>query len=131
MAAALATLDLVNKTNYLEHTVRLGTMLRDGLNQAALSHGFVLNQTGPVQMPMILFNEDPDLRFSMHFAGGMVQRGIYMAPTHNLFLCAAMTEDDIGQTIYTAKRVLRQMEQGRKRIEPHPVLKEYLGRTSL
>lgn len=120
MAAAIATLDLITSTDYLEHTIALGEMLRAGFHDRARAHGFELSQTGPVQMPMILFKEDPDFRVSMAFMSGLIERGIYMVPNHNLFLCAAMTTDDIHQTIDVADAVLRNMAKRRSSIEPHP-----------
>jgi glutamate-1-semialdehyde 2,1-aminomutase len=62
MAAGLETLKLVNNTDYLERIERLGLQLRDGLNERAAKAGFHLRQTGPVQMPLFLFDDDPDLR---------------------------------------------------------------------
>lgn len=119
MAAALATLEVIESTTYLEDMVALGEMLRAGLDQRAAVHGFMLRQTGPVQMPMVLFDNDPDLRFGTAFAGGLIERGIYFHPWHNMFLCAAMTQEDIAQTIDTADRVLAHMAQTRTTIEPH------------
>jgi glutamate-1-semialdehyde 2,1-aminomutase len=126
MAAAVATLDVIRQTDYLEHTVALGQMLRSGLHERATAHGFDLNQTGPVQMPMILFNEDPDFRLAMAFASEMMLSGIYMIPHHNLFLCAAMTDDDIVQTIDLADRAFGRLAKIRSKIEPHPELTKFL-----
>jgi len=127
MAAALATLEAIETTNYLEHTVALGHMLRSGLHDRAASHEFQLSQSGPVQMPMILFEQDPDFRFAMAFASEMILRGIYMIPHHNLFLCAAMTEDDISQTIEAADAALACLAARRLEIEPHPELAKFLS----
>lgn len=120
MAAALATLDVIRHTNYLEHTVALGRSLRAGLYERAAAHGFALHQTGPVQMPMILFKDDPDFRITMAFASDMMKRGVYMALNHNLFLCAAMTHEDISRTVDIADAVLAEMSRRRTRILPHP-----------
>lgn len=127
MAASLATLDLIRDTNYLEHTVELGEMLRSGLDERATTHGFELSQTGPPQMPMIQFRLDPDIRFAMAFASGMILRGVYVLPYHNLFLCDAMTKDDISQTIDVANDVFADMAKRRTKIEPHPGLMEVVN----
>src|SRR2546430_10417136 len=58
MAAGVATLKLVAESDYLERTQRLGAQLREGLDEAAARHGFGLRQTGPAQLPLILFEED-------------------------------------------------------------------------
>lgn len=127
MAASLATLDLIRDTSYLEHTVNLGQMLRSGLDERGKAHGFELSQTGPVQMPMIQFKDDPDFRFAMAFASAMILRGVYILPYHNLFVCAAMTKDDIAQTIDVANDVLADMAERRSKIEPHPGLMEVVN----
>jgi glutamate-1-semialdehyde 2,1-aminomutase len=128
MAAALETLEIVRTTPYLEHTIELGHQLRLGLDAAAAAHGFELNQTGPVQMPIVHFKEDPDFRLAMRFCSGMMQNGIYMIPQHNLFICAAMTKDDIEQTIEKADRVLSEMAKHRSQIEPHGPMLKAMGR---
>jgi glutamate-1-semialdehyde 2,1-aminomutase len=120
MAASLATLEVIRETNYLEHIVDLGQMLRAGLDERAVAHGFELNQSGPVQMPVIQFKQDQDFRFVMAFASAMIQRGVYILPHHNLFLCAAMTKDDIAQTVDVANDVFADMAKRRSKIEVHP-----------
>lgn len=128
MAASLATLEVIRETNYLEHTVELGQMLRSGLDERAATHGFELSQSGPVQMPLIQFEQDPDFRFVMAFASAMISRGIYILPHHNMFLCAAMTKDDITQTIEVANDVFVDMAKHRSKIEVHPGLADALKR---
>jgi glutamate-1-semialdehyde 2,1-aminomutase len=122
MAAAVATLKVIKETNYLEHTVELGHLLRIGLDKCAAAHGFTLSQTGPVQMPQILFKNDPDVRYGRAFAGAMIQRGIYIHPLHNLFLCAALTKDDIARTLRAANDAFGDLTKRRSKIEPHPLM---------
>jgi glutamate-1-semialdehyde 2,1-aminomutase len=62
MAAAIATLKRIKETDYLEHSAMMGTRLRAGLDAQARHFGFALRQTGPSQMPQILFEDDPDFR---------------------------------------------------------------------
>ena len=95
MAAGLETLRLIRETPYLEHTVRLGQRLRDGLAERASAAGFGFRQTGPVQMPLFLFDDDKDLRLGFAWATAMLERGVYTHPWHNMFLCNAMTDEDI------------------------------------
>ncbi|HXV00261.1 MAG TPA: aminotransferase class III-fold pyridoxal phosphate-dependent enzyme [Caulobacteraceae bacterium] len=99
MAAALATLKLIRESDYLERIDALGERLRAGLAQRAAAHGLGLRQTGPVTMPLFLFDDDPDLRKGFCWCGEMLERGIYVHPWHNMFLNAAMTEADIDQAL--------------------------------
>jgi len=109
MAAALATLELVRMSDYLERTVALGERLRAGLAGAAEAKGVRLSQTGPVQMPLIMvLDEDGgrDLDRGYAFCSGMMARGIYFHPWHNMFISAAMTEPDIDLAISAATEAL-------------------------
>lgn len=103
MAAALETLRLIRDTDYLERLSTLGQRLRDGLAERASAAGFGFRQTGPVQMPLFLFDDDPDLRKGFCWASEMLARGVYTHPWHNMFLCAAMTEADIDGALDAAE----------------------------
>jgi glutamate-1-semialdehyde 2,1-aminomutase len=103
MAAALETLRLIRDTDYLERITALGERLRAGLAERAGAAGFSLRQTGPVTMPLFLFDDDPDLRKGFCFASEMLARGTYVHPWHNMFLCAAMTEADIEGALDAAE----------------------------
>jgi len=102
MAAALVTLRILRETDYLEHTVRLAEKLRTGLHAAAQRHGFGLRQTGPAQIPLVTFEDDPELKLTNAWTGALVQRGVYFHPYHNMFFCAAMTEGDIDHALEQA-----------------------------
>lgn len=127
MAAGLATLEVIRTTSYLEDMVRLGTMLREGIDRCAVKHGFSIRQTGPVQMPMLLFDNDPDLRLGAAFAERMISRGVYFHPWHNMFLCAAMTEQDMDQAIDAADGAFADMDSMRDKIEPHPGIAGFMA----
>lgn len=123
MAAALETLRILRETDYLEHMVRLGTRLREGLDRAAAAHGFALRQTGPVQMPQILFADDPDFRTGFGWATEMLREGVYVHPWHNMFLCAAMTDADIDFALEAASRAFARLAAGRAALQPHPIVR--------
>jgi glutamate-1-semialdehyde 2,1-aminomutase len=127
MAAALATLEVIRTTSYLEDMVKLGMVLRAGIDARARAHGFSIRQTGPVQMPILLFDDDPDMRLGAAFAGGMISRGIYFHPWHNMFLCAAMTEDDMAQAIDAADETFAAMDRERGAIQPHPGIAGFMA----
>ncbi|HEY2481061.1 MAG TPA: aminotransferase class III-fold pyridoxal phosphate-dependent enzyme, partial [Caulobacteraceae bacterium] len=88
MAAALETLRRIRESDYLEHMTALGTKLRRGLAERASAHGLGLRQTGPVTMPLFLFDDDQDQRKGYCWASEMLKRGVYVHPWHNMFLCA-------------------------------------------
>lgn len=103
MAAALETLKRVRGTNYLEHIEGLGYRLREGLAERAAAAGFGFRQTGPATMPLFLFDDDPDMRKGFCWSSEMLERGVYVHPWHNMFLCAAMTADDIDLALDAAE----------------------------
>ncbi|MBF9149649.1 aminotransferase class III-fold pyridoxal phosphate-dependent enzyme [Novosphingobium jiangmenense] len=127
MAAAIETLRILRESDYLEHMVALGTKLREGLEPVAARHGFSLRQTGPVQMPQILFDEDPDFRIGFAWAEAMLERGVYVHPWHNMFLNAAMTEADIDLLLEAADGALAHVRKSVAALQPHPLLMLMLG----
>jgi glutamate-1-semialdehyde 2,1-aminomutase len=102
MAAGVETLKRIRETDYLEHMVALGERLRTGMAERASAHGVGLRQTGPVQMPLFLFDDDPKLERGFAWSSAMLARGVYVHPWHNMFLCAAMTEADIDAALDAA-----------------------------
>jgi glutamate-1-semialdehyde 2,1-aminomutase len=121
-AAAIATLREIQTTDYLERIERTGSMLRDGLSQQVVSHGFRLRQTGPVQMPMILFDDDPDMRLGYCWAAEALTRGVYIHPWHNNFICAALTESDVRRTLEITDEAFAALQRKRATLGPVPQL---------
>jgi glutamate-1-semialdehyde 2,1-aminomutase len=118
MAAALATLERVRTTDYLEHIERLGARLRDGLAERAAAAGVGLRQSGPVTMPLFLFDDDPDLRKGFFWSSAMLRRGVYVHPWHNMFLCAAMTTSDIDIALDAAEESFEDLQALRGSLAP-------------
>ena len=127
MAAALETLRLVRESDYLERIIGLGQRLRAGLDERAAAAGFSMRQTGPVQMPLFLFNDDPDMRKGFAWSSAMLERGIYVHPWHNMFMCAAMTEADIDQTLAAAEGAFKHLAAVAPKLEPVPKLAAVFG----
>jgi len=122
MAAAVATLDEIRTSNYLEHTTEMGSKLRQGLARIATEHGFGLRQTGPAAMPLILFDDDRDYRIGYAWTSEMVKRGVYVHPWHNMFMCTALTDADIAQAHQAADEAFKAVKKVRQTLEPNPLL---------
>jgi glutamate-1-semialdehyde 2,1-aminomutase len=116
MAASLATLDLIRTTDYLERITRMGEVLRKGLDRHAAAHGFRLRQTGPAQMPLILFDNDPDMRHGYFWSARMVAHGVYVHPWHNMFLSAAMTDANIEFALDAAAQSFAELAEAAPRL---------------
>ncbi|MFI4934089.1 MAG: aminotransferase class III-fold pyridoxal phosphate-dependent enzyme [Caulobacterales bacterium] len=119
MAAALVTLDRIMNTPYLENIHSLGGALRDGMAAVADRHSVGLRQTGPVTMPMFLFDDDPDLRKGYRWCAEMVSRGVYMHPFHNMFISDALTMDDVKQTLEAADGAFRALAAAGSELAPN------------
>lgn len=127
MAAALETLRRVRESDYLEHIEGLGTRLREGLAERALAAGLGLRQTGPVTMPLFLFDDDPDLRKGFFWSSEMLRRGVYVHPWHNMFLCAAMSVGDIDQALDAAEAAFKALKGQVGSLEPVEKMKFLLA----
>jgi len=127
MAAAVETLRIIRETDYLERIVALGERLRSGLARASSSHGFRLRQTGPVQMPQVLFDDDPDMRIGFAWAEEMLARGVYVHPWHNMFVCAAMTDDDIDAAVRAADEAFAALRLRLDSLVPHPIVAQIMS----
>lgn len=127
MAAAIETLRILRESDYLERMVALGDQLRAGLQSAAERHGFDFRQSGPVQMPLMLFGDDPDFRTGYAWAEAMVARGVYVHPWHNMFLNAAMTAQDMEFAIAAADAAFADVRARQAALRPHPALAQLLA----
>jgi glutamate-1-semialdehyde 2,1-aminomutase len=122
MAAGVVTLDEIANNDYLEHTVRLAGILRAGFDESAKRHGFSIRQSGPPQMPLILFDGDRDFRLGYAWSAEMVKRGVYVHPWHNMFFCAAMTEADMALALEAADGSFKALKANGPAAKPHPGL---------
>ena len=99
MAAALATLRKLQAVDGIAHMLAMGQRLRDGLARQAAAHGFRIRQSGPPQMPMLLFDDDPEAALGSAFCSLALERGVYLHPKHNMFLSVAHRPQDIEQAL--------------------------------
>ena len=91
--------------------------LRLALQQQAAAHGFTLRQTGPEQMPQILFEDDPDFRLGFAWGEEACARGVYLHPWHNMFICGALTEGDIRETLANTDEAFAAVKKRRAYLE--------------
>jgi len=99
MAAATTTLKKLHELDAVVQMVRMGQRLRDGVAEQAKALNVGLRQTGPVQMPLMLFDDDADLEKASLFTTTALRHGVYLHPWHNMFLSAAHSEEDIDRAL--------------------------------
>ena len=114
MAAGVATLGVMRRGGVVEHLEAMGTKLRDGIAASAARHGLRLRQSGPVQMPLILFEDDPDFAKGTLFCQTALARGVYFHPRHNMFLSAAHGEAEIDEALAAADAALTAVASARQ-----------------
>jgi glutamate-1-semialdehyde 2,1-aminomutase len=99
MAAARATLRIARETDVPARIHAMGSRLREGIAKLADQYGMAIRQSGPPQMPLILFDADPDVRKGRAFCSAALRHGAFFHPQHNMFLSAAHGPGDIDAAL--------------------------------
>jgi glutamate-1-semialdehyde 2,1-aminomutase len=107
MAAAIATINALRDEGGIEKMRLAGTRFREGMDQQARSLGLAITQSGPPAIPFLTFNNDEDWERSRLWAGECARRGVFVAPYHNWFLCAAHSEADIDEALVATEAAFK------------------------
>jgi glutamate-1-semialdehyde 2,1-aminomutase len=99
IAAALTTIRILKETDGIATMRASGTRLQEGLVAQAAAHGFAVTVSGPPQMPLLLFGDDPGFAKARAWAGGCARHGVYLHPVHNWFLSTAHDEATIDAAL--------------------------------
>ncbi|MFJ3946321.1 aspartate aminotransferase family protein [Streptomyces griseoaurantiacus] len=98
MAAALATIQILRDTDASERIWEVGAAFQVGLAALVDRHRVPARVVGYAPMPFLQFTHpDPAVREQMStaFAAGAAQHGVLLHPSHQWFLSAAHTREDI------------------------------------
>jgi len=118
MTAGIKTLELLQKPGTYEYLDRITKKLADGIQQIAQETGHAACGGHISGMFGLFFTAGPvhsyedakksDLAKFSHFHRGMLERGIYLAPSQFEagFTSVAHTEEDIDQTLAAARDVM-------------------------
>ena len=100
MAAGLATLAELRAVERVrgDGSRRAAAYVTGGRPRPA-AHGFAIRQTGPPQMPLVLFDGDADLTVGRAWASECVARGVFVHPWHNMFLSTAHSDGEIDEAL--------------------------------
>jgi glutamate-1-semialdehyde 2,1-aminomutase len=99
MAAALTTLRLLKESNGIERMRTCGLRLQQGLRDQARARDLRVSVSGPPQMPLMLFADDPEFARSLAWSGACAAQGVYLHPVHNWFLSTAHDEATIDEVL--------------------------------
>ncbi len=98
MVAALANLKLMKETNAVAHMMDIGTRLGKGLSDLATSHGLRVKYSGPPTIPFLRFANEENFFRNQRFCTEVTRRGAFFHPSHNWFISAAHTDEDLEKT---------------------------------
>ncbi len=101
-AAGVATIRALKRDDGIGHMVAMGERFRSGMEALSQKHGIGIRQTGPVQMPLVLFEDDAELKKANAFCSAALRAGAYFHPKHNMFLCTAHQAADIDAALVAA-----------------------------
>jgi glutamate-1-semialdehyde 2,1-aminomutase len=99
MAAALATLDVLEQTDGIATMRASGQRLQDGLRAQARAHGLEVTVTGPPQLPFLTFADDPKFERAFVWSSACARNGVYLHPVHNWFLSTAHDAETIDRAL--------------------------------
>jgi glutamate-1-semialdehyde 2,1-aminomutase len=104
LRAALATLDVLEKTDAIARIDRAGRRFTDGLRAQADRAKLEVTVSGPPAIPFMTFVGDTKFRMSRAFAGACADHGVFLHPTHNWFVSAAHADADIDAALAATDR---------------------------
>jgi glutamate-1-semialdehyde 2,1-aminomutase len=106
MAAAIATIRKLHAIDGPARMRRSGQRLRDGIAAQAARHGVGVRQSGPPQMPVILFDDDPEVAKGRLFCVEALKRGVYLHPTHTMFVSCAHGDAEIDEALQATDQAM-------------------------
>ncbi|MBW2701616.1 MAG: aminotransferase class III-fold pyridoxal phosphate-dependent enzyme [Deltaproteobacteria bacterium] len=102
MAAALACMDELEKTQAIPHMLKMGKLLQTGLKELSEKHGLQVTLSGPPSLPNMTFTNENNFLRMQRFSAEAARRGVFFHPHHNWFICAAHQEKDIQESLDVA-----------------------------
>ncbi|MGF1448222.1 MAG: aminotransferase class III-fold pyridoxal phosphate-dependent enzyme [Opitutales bacterium] len=107
MAAALKTLEILERDDVVSQLKQRGQQLFEGLRQLGERHGKPFVLSGPPSMPYVRFAHEENFRDLQDFCAACMQQGLFLHPHHNGFLCAAHTQADIAEALTRAEAAFK------------------------
>ena len=107
-----AVLKEYQKTDYISHIARLGSVLKSEVNAIAKNLETPLEVVGYDPIPMFLFAKNPleHVKLAEPFLAEMAKRGVLLRREVN-FISGAHTQEDINKTIQAVRDSLNAMKQ--------------------
>jgi glutamate-1-semialdehyde 2,1-aminomutase len=109
MAAGIATISAAREIDAPAVIRASGERLKAGFEAQAAAAGVPARLTGPTQMPLLVFEDDPEYAKAFAFTGAAIRHGVLMHPWHNMFLSTAHSFDVIDDTLERTQRAFDEM----------------------
>jgi glutamate-1-semialdehyde aminotransferase len=126
IAAALATIDVLEKENVIKHLWNIGKALSDGLKSIVAHKKVHAHVVGENPIPFLIFGDvknhitmwyeeiyrsgypgtDTDRLLMKTFFNETIKRGIFFHPKHHWFTCFTHTDRDVEKTLEAADTCL-------------------------
>lgn len=121
MAAAIACIQKMRTINSASICLETGRSLTTGLREVADSNGFELAISGEPSMWFMRTAAldgvvDNDLLLHQAFIAECVRRGAFFTNHHNLFICTAMSGDDVAFTLDVADAAFKAVRSRAKHL---------------
>jgi len=119
MEAALITLDEIENNKLIDHVWKIGEAVQQGMQELSGKYDIPVTISGLGPIFYMHFDEDfvgntVQLgETTRTFYSEMIQRGVFLNPIHNWFVCGAHTEEDVAQTLQAMEDSLKIVKAGR------------------
>lgn len=101
-AAGIACIEKMKKLGVPELLIYKGTILKNGLIEAATKYGFDLHVSGVPSLFYLRLADDESLMLHQEWIAECVRRGVFFTNHHNHFINASLNDEDITETISVA-----------------------------
>ncbi len=102
-AAGIACINKMKRLYMPRTLIEKGEKLKSGLISAGERNGFDLRVTGAPSLFYLRIADDPTLMLHQEWIAECVRRGVFFTNHHNHFINAALTDDDIAETVDIAE----------------------------
>lgn len=101
-AAGIACIEKMKKLDCPRLLNEQGTKLKNGLLAVAKNYGYDLHVSGAPSLFYLRIADDPSLKLHQRWIAECVKRGVFFTNHHNHFINAALSDDDIRETVEIA-----------------------------
>jgi len=102
-AAGIACIEKLKRIDAPRILIEKGTKLKEGLIEVAKKYSFDLHVTGVPSLFYLRIADDASLMLHQEWIAECVMRGVFFTNHHNHFINAALSDEDIKETVAVAE----------------------------